>query len=237
VSSFLFEWRDAMRAAPELIASDRHIALEMSLYMDKHGAEAWPGLDRIMSGTAMKKATVLSSIAWLLEAGWLTRSRRSKQERYRYAACVPTERKNRDARVAFMEARKSAAAERTNERRQSKPELVAKRAASLAASRSKRATDSAGLNERPPEQVETGKPVGLNGNAQWVETGDHGTPPDLPKNSYNPSPTASDVDAEKTSSFEAVVEEESRAMLANVTAVIDEGWKPAQSTALDESPT
>jgi hypothetical protein len=157
VAPHLFEWRDELRQAPELIAADRLVAHEIGFYMNADGTDAWPGTELIVAGTALKKSTVLSSLAWLLETGWLDRSRRSKRERYRYVATIPTERKTRTDRAEWASDRKH--------------RLTTIRSESVGIG-----THSAGRNGVPTESVGMGSRVGRNGYPESVGMGTHGPP-------------------------------------------------------------
>lgn len=74
---FLFAWRHAVSSAegPQL-ASDRHVALVLSLYMGSDGLGAWPSQQTLMVRTGLVIRTIRPALKRLLAEGWLTRQAR-----------------------------------------------------------------------------------------------------------------------------------------------------------------
>jgi Helix-turn-helix domain len=160
VAGFLFEWRTALMHAPELIASDRHVAHVVGFHMDEHGRDAWPSLATIAAETDLVRNTVASSLQWLRASGWLVAERVSRRQALHYSAAIPSEPRTRADRTAFMRARRE--------------RLGAKRVVA---------------NDVPTEQSQTATPLGsdettassrkpqlrvvANGDIEWSQTATH----------------------------------------------------------------
>lgn len=150
----LFRWRDAYKAAPELIANDRHVLHVVGDHMDKNGKNAFPSVARIVEQTALSKGTVLSSLAWTRASGWLIANRRSRREKMGYDAAIPAPRMTRDDRAEWARQRKE-------------------RLAAIRVSRSERLpTEKVGTetHSTAPSRSEPLQRVGRNGDAEWVGT-------------------------------------------------------------------
>ena len=109
--ALLFEWRDGVEAADELSATDRHVALVIAGHMDKNGAGAYPGVRTIARKAARKTHTIAESIAWLEASGWLRIERRHvpgklEHDTNLYTATVPTARRSKTDRAAWLKSRK-----------------------------------------------------------------------------------------------------------------------------------
>jgi hypothetical protein len=118
----LFEWRDEIRSARGLIASDRQVAIEISLFMDVNGRDARPSIATIVKNTARSKATVLDSLAWLRASGWLTWTRTSRRAANIYEPLTPLGPPTRKQRTEYMKRRRELLAASRSERRTNSPE-------------------------------------------------------------------------------------------------------------------
>jgi hypothetical protein len=114
---WLFEWRDEVTSAPELIASDRWVAVAISLRMNVDGEDAFPSIETIRKLTGYSKETVLNSLAWLRESGWLRWERPSRRKSNLYAPTRPGVRLSRTNRTQFMKQRKMLLAASRSERK------------------------------------------------------------------------------------------------------------------------
>jgi hypothetical protein len=163
----LYLWLEASRTAPGLIASDRLVLRVIADHMNKDGDNAFMSIPTIVAGTALHKATVLGSLAWLRESGWLGRTSRGRRKTPIHWAGLEPANKTRKDRADFMAARREA----SKRRAETSPHRE-KRVAALAASGSKSRTDSVGLKGDWR--------VGLNGHAEWVYIDTHEVPREHP---------------------------------------------------------
>ena len=71
---FLFAWRWAISSecGPKL-ATDRHVALTLSLHMSSEGLGAWPSQSKLAVETGLTARTVREALKRLLADRWLTR--------------------------------------------------------------------------------------------------------------------------------------------------------------------
>ena len=67
----LFTWRSALVEDERLIASTRHVALTLSLYMSERGDSAFPSVESLAKDCARGKSTIVAAIAQLEACGWL----------------------------------------------------------------------------------------------------------------------------------------------------------------------
>jgi hypothetical protein len=126
-SKFVYQWRQELEKAAELIASDRHVALTVMGHMGTDGRNAYPSIETIVGKTRLAKSTVLSSLGWLRASGWLLVQRRSRRERNVYSAAIPVDRKTRKDRSAWTAERATRLASQRASRSQTEPaEQVAK---------------------------------------------------------------------------------------------------------------
>jgi hypothetical protein len=160
--SLLFRWRKEILCAPELIAGDRHTLHVIGFAMDEHGRDGFPSIELIVKQTGYTKQTVLDTLAWAKEAGWIRAGSRSRYGTITYEPVIPTERLTLADRAAFMRDRRQASAVRAAASPQH-----AERVASLDAARSRRRTTSVGLDGVPPRTGEsrsrTSEGLGLDG--------------------------------------------------------------------------
>lgn len=87
----LFTWRGAIASKEsDLKATQRHVALTLSLHMSEKGDSCFPGIPLLAEETGLGQSTVRDSIRRLDEKGWLIRDVRGGRESNRYTATVPT---------------------------------------------------------------------------------------------------------------------------------------------------
>lgn len=66
----LFTWRSAV-CQSDLTATQRHVALTLSLYMNERGGSAFPGAKRLADDTSLHVSTIRRSLKELADLGWL----------------------------------------------------------------------------------------------------------------------------------------------------------------------
>ena len=94
---FLFAWRHALASEDgPPVASDRHVALTLALYLDADGLSAWPSQDTLARRSALTDRTVGRALERLCKEGWLERQARKspkgnrhKRYGYEYRAKLP----------------------------------------------------------------------------------------------------------------------------------------------------
>jgi hypothetical protein len=195
--SLLFQWRKEILRAHELIACDRHTLHVIGFAMDVHGRDGFPSIRLIVEQTGYTKQTVLDTLAWVKEAAWIRAGGRSRYGTITYEPVIPTERKTRADRAAFMRDRRQASATHAAASPQH-----AERVASLDAARSKRRTTSVGLNGVPPQQdagrSRTSRGLGLDGDAPRSRRRTTTSPDTSPSTSPKVSTTDPHVDVDGT---------------------------------------
>src|SRR5687768_8563284 len=96
-SKFLFAWRWALSSewGPKN-ATDRHVALVLSLYMRTDGCGAWPSQTTLVARTGLSIRTIGPALQRLVRAKWLARvtrkpprGRKAKGLGYDYRARFP----------------------------------------------------------------------------------------------------------------------------------------------------
>jgi hypothetical protein len=87
----LFSWQRALTSdASDASPLERHVGLQVSLYMSAAGEGAWPGVDRIAREMRRGKSTVRDGLRGLDEKGWLKRTiRRGRGLTNTYEARIP----------------------------------------------------------------------------------------------------------------------------------------------------
>lgn len=93
----LFPWRHALASEEgPAAASERLVALALSLYMNGDGLGAWPSQEVLALRTGLTARTVRDALERLVAKGWLAREPRksprgvkSKRFGYEYRACLP----------------------------------------------------------------------------------------------------------------------------------------------------
>lgn len=87
----LFSWQRAVTsAASDATRNERHVALQISLYMSAAGDGAWPGNARLATETTMGKSTVREALRGLDTKGWLIREiNRGRGNTNLYEARIP----------------------------------------------------------------------------------------------------------------------------------------------------
>jgi hypothetical protein len=198
-SKFVYQWRQELEAAAELIASDRLVALTVMGHMGADGRDAYPSIKTIVGKTRMAKSTVLCSMGWLRASGWLLAQPRSRRQSNVYSAVIPVERKTRTDRSRWASERAARLASQRASRSQTEP---AEQVADV--------TDS-GM-EASGSQLSTR--VGRNGGASGSQSlrgvgrnGEPGTTPDLSKNNPANTPLTRGGVAD-TSSLDEVAEDD-----------------------------
>jgi hypothetical protein len=183
----LYRWHRAFVAAPELIASDRLVALVLQDYMNGDGQSAFPAIETIVKETGLSKATVLVSLAWLQASGWVLAESRGRRSTKLYSAGIPTERKSRADRIVWVKERGDRLA-RTREIKK------ASRSKSVPAQSVETATNS----DEPASRSKPSQRVGLNGEAESVEIVAQEVPRDIPNElPPEPSPTVQALERER----------------------------------------
>jgi len=84
----LLRWRRVLVNDPRLSAADRHVALTISLHLDKHGAGAYPSIRTLAGECARKAHTVTKSIQTLEKLGYLNVIRAAKRGRHGWSSDV-----------------------------------------------------------------------------------------------------------------------------------------------------
>jgi hypothetical protein len=87
----LFSWQRLLTSsASDASRTERHVGLQVSLYMSASGDGAWPGNARLAVETGLGKSTVREALRGLDEKGWLIRSiNRGRGNSNTYEARVP----------------------------------------------------------------------------------------------------------------------------------------------------
>lgn len=85
--SHLFTWRSAVASGDSgLTATQRHVALTLSLHMSEKGDSCFPSMGRLVEETGLGLSTIRDALRRLAESGWLEREvshRRGRTNRYR----------------------------------------------------------------------------------------------------------------------------------------------------------
>lgn len=102
---FLYEWRDAVASAESVLsATQRHVALTLSLHMDRNGGSCWPSILLLCKRTSLADSTVRKALTEVDRAGYLRREVGTGRGRStRYSATLPAAEGRRDA-AAFDDA-------------------------------------------------------------------------------------------------------------------------------------
>lgn len=87
----LFSWQRALTSdASDATRTERHVGLQVSLYMSAAAAGAWPGNSRLAAETLLGKSTVRDALRGLDAKGWLIRSiNRGRGRSNDYEARIP----------------------------------------------------------------------------------------------------------------------------------------------------
>jgi hypothetical protein len=82
---FLFAWRNALASEEgPAVAVDRHVALSLSLYMDRDGQSAWPSQDTLARRTGLTDRTVGRALERLCDDLWIERQARKSPKGNRH---------------------------------------------------------------------------------------------------------------------------------------------------------
>jgi hypothetical protein len=88
----LFSWQRALTSrASDATRTERHVGLQVSIYMSAAGDGAWPGNERLAAETGLGKSTVREALRGLDEKGWLIRNiNRGRGNTNEYEARIPS---------------------------------------------------------------------------------------------------------------------------------------------------
>ena len=86
----LFTWRSAVASKEsKLTATQRHVALTLSLHMSERGDSCFPSMPTLADETGLGLSTVRKATGHMHEAGWLVRKVRRGRQSNLYTAVIP----------------------------------------------------------------------------------------------------------------------------------------------------